>query len=141
MEALKLIECLVREILRWRLILLHALKITDNLLGTGLLLINYTLEIVELLVNFLGYFILKLLLVADPLLHLLALLEVIRALFLDIFEVLQVHIGCLLESERLTPVVCILEVALVTEGCVVRAAVDLQLVGVLAKLDLVVHFI
>lgn len=51
------------------------------------------------------------------------------------------HIRCLLESERLAPVVGILEVALVAEGGVVRTAVHLQLVGVLAKLDLVVHFI
>lgn len=49
------------------------------------------------------------------------------------------HVGCLLESEGLSPMLGILEVALVTEGSVVGATVYLELIGMFAKLDLVFH--
>jgi hypothetical protein len=42
---------------RW-LVLLNALQIADDLFGTGFLFINDALEIVELLIDFLGYLIL-----------------------------------------------------------------------------------
>lgn len=84
LESLELIKSLVSEILgRW-LVLLNTLKIANDLLSTGFLLINYTLEIVKLLVNFLGYFVLEFLLVANPFLHLLTLLEIISTLLLDV---------------------------------------------------------
>ena len=139
LEAFEFIERLVREILGWRLVFLHTFKIADDLLRTRLLFIDYALEIVELFVNFLGDFILQPLLVPNALLHFLAFLQIICALFLYILQMLQMHIRCLLERERLAPVVGILEVALITECRIMRAAINLQLICVLAKLYLVVH--
>lgn len=105
LEALELVECLVREVLRGRLILLHTLEVADDLLCTRLLFIDYAFEVVELFVDLFRDFIFEALLVADALLHFLAFLQIICALFLYILEMLEVHIGCLLERKRLSPVV------------------------------------
>lgn len=71
--------------------------------------------------------------------HLLTFLQVVCALLLDVFKMLEMHVGGLLESEGLAPMLRILEVTFVTEGGVVGAAVYLELVGVFAKLNLIFH--
>jgi len=77
LELLELIKCLVSKVLgRW-LIVLNALQVADDLLGVGLLLVNYALQHIELLVDLLVYFILEAFLIQYFELHLLAFTEVI----------------------------------------------------------------
>lgn len=116
---------------------MHTFEIADDLLCTRFLFIDYALKIVELFIHFFGDFILQPFLVPNALLHFLTFLQIIRALFLYILKMLEMHIGSLLERERLTPMVGILEIAFIAECCVMGAAIDLQLIRVLAKLYLV----
>ena len=135
-ESIQLIKSVRREVLRWRLVLLHAFKVANDNCCLLLLLIDNALEVVKLAVHLLRDLIFKLLLIADLFLHFLCLLKVVRAFLLNIFQMLKMHVGGLLESQRLAPMCRIFEVALIAEGSVVRRRVDLQLVRVLTEFDL-----
>ena len=138
-ESAQLIQSVLSEVLWRRLVFLHTLKVANDDGRLLLLLVNDALEIVELAVHLFRDLVFKLLLIADFLLHLLSFLQIVRAFFLDVFEVLQMHVGCLLKCERLAPMCRIFKITLITERRVVRRRTDLQLVFVLPELDFVVN--
>lgn len=139
LEAFQFFKRLVREIFRWWLVLLHTFKIADDLFSTRFLFIDYALKVVELFIHFFCDFIFKPFLIPNALLHFLAFFQIIGALFLYILKMLEMHVGSLFECERLTPMIGVLEVTLITECSVMGAAINLELIRVLAKLYLVVH--
>lgn len=47
-DALEQVQGLFREVLGWRLVLLHGLQVDNRGLGLGLLLVNDSFELVEL---------------------------------------------------------------------------------------------
>ena len=104
---------------------MDALQIADDLFGAQLLLIDDTLEVIELLVHLFGDFILQSLLASDSFLHFLAFLQIICALFLNVFQMLKMHVRCLLQGKCFAPMLRIFKVAFVTEGSVVRVTVYL----------------
>lgn len=96
LKAFELIQSLVSEVLGRRLILLDALQIADDLFGAQLLLIDDTLKVIKLLVHFFVNFVLQFLLASDSFLHFLAFFQIVSALFLNIFQMLKMHVRCLL---------------------------------------------
>ena len=141
LEVFHLIERAGCEVLRRWVVFFDRFKVADDDSGAVFLLVDYTLQVVELAVHFGSDLIFEALLVPDLFLHVLALLEITAALLLNRLQVLNVHIGRLLQSERLAPVFLVSEVALIAKGRVVRSCVDLQLTHIAltrAELDLII---
>lgn len=72
LEILQLVQRLVSEVFGRRLILLHTLQVTNDLLGTRLLLINDAFEVIEFFIDLLRDLVFQSLLITNSLLHFLA---------------------------------------------------------------------
>ena len=119
LENLQLVQGLVREVLwRWSIVL-HTLKVGNDLSCVGLLFINDLLEHVKLVVHLHGDLIFQALLVEDSLLHVRALTQVIGTQRLDLLQEIDLFGARLLQGQGGTPLVLFLEVAVVAEGGVV----------------------
>ena len=136
LEVFHLIERACREVLRRRVVLLDRLQVADDDGRAVFLLVNDALKVIELTVHLGCDLVFEALLVANLLLHVLTFLQIAAALLLDLLQVLNVHIGGLLQSQRLTPVFLVSEVTFVAQGCIVRNCNQLNFIQVIAKLHL-----
>lgn len=136
LEVLEFSESVLGEVLRWGSVVLHALKVANDLLGVAFLFVDDLLEHVELLVDLFGDLFFEALLVEDSLLHFLALNQIFVATLVNFLKLGYVLIRSHLQSEGLAPVGLVLEEAIVTQGGVLGRRIDGKAVSVLAKLDL-----
>lgn len=97
---------------------MNGLKVANNLLSICLLLIDDTLEHVELLIHLLGDLFLKTFLIEDPMLHIAALAKIIIASLVYFLQALNMLITRLFERESLPPLLGSLEIAIIAQGCV-----------------------
>jgi hypothetical protein len=85
------------------------------------LFIDDALEHIKLLIDLFGDFFLETLLIQDPVLHVVALIEVDGTRLMYFGEQLHMLVRCLFESEGLAPVGSVLEVAIIAQRRVVQA--------------------
>ena len=124
-EIIQIFKSFDGEVLGWRPVILHALKVAYDIFGAILLLIYYALEVIVLLVYLLHDFLLESDLTSDPFLHPRAL----RLMLLACLEyVIKFRYGLLGRHLQ-----CLYFVALVCQGAVqakdhvARGAVSLVL--------------
>ena len=98
------------------------------------MLVNNLLQHVKLIIYFLGDLILKAFLIEYALLHLSAFTKICRAHQMYVLQKVDLFRGSLLQRESCAPFILLLEVAVITECCVVSRRIYLKFVFVFAEL-------
>jgi hypothetical protein len=129
-ELVQIFKCLYCEVKRRRLVVLDALQVAYDVLCMLFLLINYTLQVVVLLINLGHNFLLESDLARNPPLHARALLLVLTACIEDLIELSHLLLCCHLKGFDLVGLVG--EGAVEAKDHVARGTESLELL-VLAK--------